>query len=48
MKNSFYFLHDCNARNDEKILELRSKFKNEGYIECMLNGILIKNYACKS
>jgi Domain of unknown function (DUF4373) len=30
-KDSFYFSHDYNARNDEKILELRSKFGAEGY-----------------
>lgn len=31
MKNSFYFDHDYNARNDPKILELRSEFGMEGY-----------------
>jgi hypothetical protein len=30
-KESFYFSHDYNARNDEKILELRSNFGAEGY-----------------
>lgn len=30
-KDSFWFKHDNNARNDEKILELRSKFGAEGY-----------------
>ena len=31
MKESFYFSHDYNARNDQKILMLRGKFGNEGY-----------------
>jgi hypothetical protein len=31
MKNSFYFQHDSNSRNDENILELRVKFGAEGY-----------------
>ena len=31
MKNNFYFQHDSNARNDEKILELRCEFGNEAY-----------------
>ena len=30
-KDTFYFLHDYNARNDPKILELRSEFGLEGY-----------------
>jgi|LakMenE01Jun11ns_1017448.scaffolds.fasta_scaffold9954161_6 hypothetical protein len=30
-KESFYFRHDYNARNDDKVLELRSKFGAEGY-----------------
>lgn len=30
-KDTFYFQHDYNARNDEKILELRSRFGAEGY-----------------
>lgn len=30
-KDSFWFKHDNNARNDEKILELRSRFGAEGY-----------------
>ena len=30
-KDSFWFKHDYNARNDEKILELRSEFGAEGY-----------------
>jgi hypothetical protein len=30
-KNSFWFKHDYNARNDEKILELRSEYGVEGY-----------------
>jgi hypothetical protein len=31
MKETFYFRHDYNARNDERILELRSEFGWEGY-----------------
>lgn len=30
-KESFYFNHDYNARNDDKILELRSELGAEGY-----------------
>lgn len=30
-KDTFYFSHDYNARNDPKILELRSEFGMEGY-----------------
>lgn len=30
-KDTFYFSHDYNARNDPKILELRSEFGLEGY-----------------
>ncbi|MEO7048903.1 MAG: Lin1244/Lin1753 domain-containing protein [Ferruginibacter sp.] len=30
-KETFYFRHDYNARNDDKILELRAKFGSEGY-----------------
>lgn len=30
-KDSYYFSHDFNARNDEKILELRATFGAEGY-----------------
>ena len=30
-KETFYFQHDYNARNDDKILELRSKYGAEGY-----------------
>lgn len=30
-KETFYFSHDYNARNDEKILELRAEFGPEGY-----------------
>ena len=30
-KQAFYFSHDYNARNDEKILELRAEFGPEGY-----------------
>ena len=31
MKTSFYFDHDYNARNDQKILELRSEYGWAGY-----------------
>ncbi len=30
-KDTFYFSHDYHARNDEKILELRSQYGAEGY-----------------
>jgi hypothetical protein len=30
-KDAFYFSHDYNAQNDEKILELRSEYGAEGY-----------------
>lgn len=30
-KDKFWFTHDYNARNDDKILELRSEFGAEGY-----------------
>ncbi len=30
-KDAYYFSHDYNARNDERILELRSQFGAEGY-----------------
>lgn len=30
-KNTYYFSHDCNARNDEKILVMRSIYGLEGY-----------------
>ena len=30
-KDAYYFPHDCNARNDPKILALRSVFGAEGY-----------------
>jgi len=30
-KDTFYFSHDYNARNDEKILALRERFGPEGY-----------------
>lgn len=30
-KETFYFSHDYNARNDDKILELRAKYGAEGY-----------------
>jgi hypothetical protein len=31
MKDAYYFSHDCNARNDIKILELRTIYGYEGY-----------------
>jgi len=31
LKESYYFSHDTNARNDPKIMALRSKYKYEGY-----------------
>lgn len=31
MRNTSYFSHDSNARNDEKILAVRMKFGMEGY-----------------
>lgn len=43
-KDTFYFSHDYNARNDEKILELRSAYGAEGYgifwmvVEAMAEG----------
>jgi hypothetical protein len=43
-KDAFYFSHDYNARNDEKILELRSTYGAEGYgifwmvVEAMAEG----------
>ncbi len=30
-KDAFYFSHDSNARNDEKILQMRAKYGYEGY-----------------
>lgn len=30
-KESFYFQHDYNARNDDKVLELRARYGAEGY-----------------
>ena len=30
-KDAFYFSHDCNARNDPKILALRSVYGAKGY-----------------
>ena len=30
-KDTFYFQHDYNSRNDDKILELRARFGAEGY-----------------
>jgi hypothetical protein len=41
MKNSFYFDHDYNARNDQKILDLRAEYGWDGYgkyfalLECL-------------
>lgn len=52
-KKSFYFPHDYNARNDEKILALRMDLKAEGYgiyfmlLEKLLESdryILLKDY----
>jgi len=52
-KDSYYFSHDYNARNDERILELRAKYGAEGYgifwmvIETMAetdNGGIKKTY----
>lgn len=52
-KDSYYFQHDYNARNDPKILMLRSEFGLEGYgiFWCLLetiaedeNGIINKSY----
>jgi hypothetical protein len=31
MKDTFYFPHDCNARNDERIISVRMKYGMEGY-----------------
>lgn len=31
MKETYYFSHDCNARNDEKVLMLRAEHGMEGY-----------------
>ena len=32
MRDSYYFSHDCNAANDQRILKLRTRFNNaEGY-----------------
>ena len=31
VKNSFYFPHDCNARNDQKLINLRMKHGMRGY-----------------
>jgi hypothetical protein len=30
-KEAFYFSHDCNARNDEKLIAVRMRFGAEGY-----------------
>src|SRR5688500_14156294 len=32
MRNSFYFPHDYNARNDERIIQLRMECGSEGYV----------------
>ncbi len=43
-KNSFYFPHDCNAKDDHKLLRVRGKFGAEGYgvfwmcLETMINN----------
>ncbi len=31
MKDSYYFSHDCNARNDPRMLDVRAKFGWHGY-----------------
>ena len=30
-KDAYFFAHDCNARNDPKVLALRSVYGTEGY-----------------
>lgn len=46
-KQTYYFSHDYNARNDEKILELRAKFGAEGYgIFWMLIETMAENDNC--
>jgi hypothetical protein len=46
MKDSLYFAHDLNARNDLKIIRLRTKYGAEGYgIFWMLIEILAENGA---
>lgn len=46
-KESFYFSHDYNARNDEKILELRAEFGPEGYgIFWMIVETMAENENC--
>jgi len=46
-KETFYFSHDYNARNDEKILELRAEFGPEGYgIFWMIVETMAENENC--
>ena len=46
-KDAYYFSHDYNARNDEKILELRAQFGAEGYgIFWMLVETMAENDNC--
>lgn len=46
-KETFYFSHDYNARNDEKILELRAEFGPEGYgIFWMIVETMAENDNC--
>lgn len=46
-KEAFYFSHDYNARNDEKILTLRSEFGAEGYgVYWMLIESMAENSDC--
>lgn len=50
MNNSFYFTHDYDARNDQKILQIRAKFGWQGYgiyfaiLEslCQSNGYILR------
>lgn len=43
-KNKFYFSHDGNARNDEKIVSLRIKHGNKGYgLFLMISEIILEN-----
>ena len=47
MKDAYYFSHDSNARNDQRIMKLRMKYGPEGYgIYFMIIEILrdIENY----
>lgn len=44
VKNAFFFSHDCNARNNGKILELRSEYGAEAYgIYFMLIELLMES-----